>query len=120
MGTESEPQLIELDTGEPIWERFFGVYPLVPVGSREPDGSDDLAPKHLAMPVSWQNYFGFVCAETHSTYRNVRRERQFTVTYAQPSQAVLAARRGGERVGIGSGARGISPRRRRRSATAAR
>ena len=91
MAAGTEPQLIELDTTESIWERFFSVYPLVLVGTRDPDGSDDLAPKHLAMPVSFQNYFGFVCSETHATYRNVRRERQFTVTYAQPSQAILAS-----------------------------
>lgn len=91
MAAETDPQLIEIDTEAPVWERFFSVYPLVLVGTREPDGSDDLAPKHLAMPVSWQNYFGFVCSETHATCRNVRREREFTVTYAQPSQAVLAS-----------------------------
>lgn len=35
------------------------VAPLVIIGSREPDGGFDLAPKHMAMPVGWQNYYCF-------------------------------------------------------------
>jgi flavin reductase (DIM6/NTAB) family NADH-FMN oxidoreductase RutF len=81
----------ELDLAEPIWERFFSVHPLVIVGTREPDGGDDLAPKHLVMPVSWDNYLGFVCSDTHATYRNVKREGAFTATYVRPSQTVLAS-----------------------------
>ena len=87
----SAPKLINLDVEEPIWERFFTVSPLVVIGTREADGSDDLAPKHLAMPLSWQNYFGFVCTPRHQTYQNVLREKQFTVTYARPTQVVLAS-----------------------------
>ena len=82
---------VSLDPENSIWERFFTVHPLVIVGTREPDGSDDLAPKHLAMPMSWQNYFGFVCTPRHRTYQNIKREQQFTVTYARPSQTVLAS-----------------------------
>ena len=89
--SSTSPQWQELELAEPIWERFFSVHALVIVGTREPDGSDDLAPKHLAMPVSWDNYLGFVCSETHATYRNARREGSFTVTYVRPSQAVLAS-----------------------------
>jgi flavin reductase (DIM6/NTAB) family NADH-FMN oxidoreductase RutF len=83
--------LIALDTSDSIWERFFTVFPLVVIGTEEPDGALDLAPKHLAMPMSWQNHFGFVCTPRHATYQNVRRTRAFTVTYARPSQAVLAS-----------------------------
>ena len=54
--------VVYLDTKHPVWERFFTVAPLVLIGTQEPDGGHDLAPKHMAMPVSWQNYFGFVCA----------------------------------------------------------
>ncbi|MGI9227248.1 MAG: flavin reductase, partial [Gammaproteobacteria bacterium] len=54
-------------------------------------GTDDLAPKHLAIPVSWENYFGFVCTPTHRTYQNIMRTQQFTVTYARPTQVVLAS-----------------------------
>jgi flavin reductase (DIM6/NTAB) family NADH-FMN oxidoreductase RutF len=83
--------LIELDTGSSIWESFFTVFPLVVIGTREADGSDDLAPKHLAIPMSWENHFGFVCTPRHNTYQNIQRNRQFTVTYMRPSQTVLAS-----------------------------
>ena len=36
---------IELPVDTPIWSRFFTVAPLVLVGTREPDGGHDLAPK---------------------------------------------------------------------------
>ncbi|MDH3387082.1 MAG: flavin reductase family protein [Gammaproteobacteria bacterium] len=91
MTDKESARLIELDTGESIWESFFTVFPLVIVGTREADGSDDLAPKHLAMPMSWKNHFGFVCTPRHATYQNIRRERQFAVTYMRPSQTVLAS-----------------------------
>lgn len=84
-------QLIELNLEQPIWDRFFSVYSLVVIGTREPDGTDDLAPKHLAIPVSWDNYFGFVCTPKHRTYQNIVRNQQFTVTYARPTQVVLAS-----------------------------
>jgi len=83
--------LIELDTGSSIWESFFTVFPLVVIGTREADGSDDLAPKHLAIPMSWENHFGFVCTPRHNTYQNILRDGQFTVTYMRPSQTVLAS-----------------------------
>ena len=82
---------IELDLESSIWERFFTVFPLVVVGTRDADGSDDLAPKHLAIPLSWKDHFGFVCTPRHNTYQNILRERQFTVTYVRPSQTVLAS-----------------------------
>ena len=85
------PDLIELDTSSSIWESFYSVFPLVVIGTREADGSDDLEPKHLAIPMSWKNHFGFVCTPRHNTYQNIRRDRQFTVTYMRPSQTVLAS-----------------------------
>ena len=85
------PALIELDTASSIWENFFSVFPLVIIGTREADGSDDLAPKHLAMPMSWSNHFGFVCTPRHNTFQNIERTQQFSVTYMRPSQAVLAS-----------------------------
>ena len=85
------PALIELDTTSSIWEKFFSVFPLVVIGTREADGSDDLAPKHLAMPMSWSNHFGFVCTPRHNTFQNIERTQQFTVTYMRPSQTVLAS-----------------------------
>ena len=84
-------QLIELDSSESIWEKFFTVFPLVLVGTREADGTDDLAPKHLAIPMSWKNHFGFVCTPRHGTYQNVLRTEQFSVSYMRPTQTVLAS-----------------------------
>jgi flavin reductase (DIM6/NTAB) family NADH-FMN oxidoreductase RutF len=83
--------LVSLRIDRPIWERFFTVAPLVVVGSREEDGSFDLAPKHMAGPMSWENYFGFVCAPSHSTYTNIAREECFTVSYPRSEQVVLAS-----------------------------
>lgn len=89
--SEQNEELIELSVKAPIWDRFFTVYSLVVIGSRDEDGVDDLAPKHLAMPVSWDNYFGFVCTPRHRTYQNVTRSNQFTVTYSRPNQVVLTS-----------------------------
>jgi flavin reductase (DIM6/NTAB) family NADH-FMN oxidoreductase RutF len=75
----------------PIWERVFTVSPLVVVGTRERDGTYDLAPKHMALPLGWENYFGFVCTPRHGTYHNARREGVFTVTYPRPTQVVLTS-----------------------------
>lgn len=94
--------VVTLETQLPIWERFFTVAPLVLIGSLEAGGSYDLAPKHLAFPVSWDNYFGFVCTPRHRTYQNVRREGEFTVSYARPSQLVLTALAAAPRCGEGN------------------
>jgi len=91
MSDKGSENLIELDTGESIWESFFTVFPLVVIGTREADGSDDLAPKHMAMPMSWKNHFGFVCTPRHNTYQNIQRDGEFSVTYMRPSQTVLAS-----------------------------
>lgn len=79
---------IALDCTVPIWDRFYLVHSLVIVGSLEPDGSIDLAPKHMAGPVSWDNHFGFICCETHATYCNTVRTRTFTVSYPTADQLV--------------------------------
>jgi flavin reductase (DIM6/NTAB) family NADH-FMN oxidoreductase RutF len=72
--------LVELSTEAPIWERFFTVAPLVLVATKE-DGHHNLAPKHLAMPLGWENYFGFVCSPSHATYRNLEAHPEFTVSF---------------------------------------
>jgi flavin reductase (DIM6/NTAB) family NADH-FMN oxidoreductase RutF len=84
-------QLIELDLHQPIWDRFFWVAPLVLIGTMEADGGHDLAPKHMAMPMGWENYFGFVCTPRHHTYQNIQRSGAFTVSYPRPSQLVLTS-----------------------------
>ena len=80
-----------LDVAHPVWDRFFQVAPLVVIGTVEPDGSPDLAPKHMAMPLGWLNWFGFVCTPRHATYRNTLRERAFTVSHPRPEQLVHAS-----------------------------
>ena len=82
---------IELDLRVPIWERVHTVAPLVLVGTCEPDGSFDIAPKHMALPLGWQNYFGFVCTPRHSTYANAQRERDFTVSFPTATQLVQSS-----------------------------
>ncbi len=85
------PDLVTLETDHPIWDRFFTVAPLVVVGSREADGAYDLAPKHMVTPLSWENYFGFVCTPEHSTYQNIRREGVFTVSFPTTDSVVLTS-----------------------------
>ena len=87
----SRPPLVSLDLKWPIWERFFTVAPLLIIGSRDETGAFDLAPKHMATPLGWQNYFGFVCTPRHRTYQNIRREGVFTVSFPRPSQVVLTS-----------------------------
>jgi flavin reductase (DIM6/NTAB) family NADH-FMN oxidoreductase RutF len=61
------------------------------VSTTEPDGSPDVAPKHLAMPVSWDNMYGFVCHPSHGTYRNAVRTGVFTVGYPSPEMLLEAS-----------------------------
>jgi len=84
-------QIVELDAGKPIWDRCFMVAPLVLVGTKDQDGSLDLAPKHMAFPMGWQNFFGFVCSPRHHTYTNIERTGEFTVSYTRPSQVLYAS-----------------------------
>ncbi len=83
--------LVALREGLPVWDRVFTVSPLVVVGTKEEGGDYDLAPKHMAMPMGWENYFGFVCTPRHRTYHNARRKGVFTVSYPRPTQVVLAS-----------------------------
>ncbi len=81
---------VELDVNKPIWDRFYMVAPLVVIGTKETDGYD-LAPKHMAMPLGWNNYFGFVCTPRHKTYHNAKEYGAFTVSFPNPDQVVLAS-----------------------------
>ena len=80
-----------LDVSAPIWDRFYLVAPLVVIGTRGEAAEPDLAPKHMAGPVSWDNYFAFVCSPTHRTLVNVFRRQSFAVSYPRPDQVLLAA-----------------------------
>lgn len=79
--------LVELSVETSVWERVFTVAPLVLVGTKEGDGYD-FAPKHMAMPVGWDNYYCFACTPRHATYRNIRAHPQFTLSFPRPEQVV--------------------------------
>lgn len=91
MSDAARERLVDIGTERPVWDRFFTVAPLVLIGTTDPDGSPDLAPKHMVTPMGWQNYFGFVCAPTHSTCQNIRRTDEFTVSYPKPSQVLFSS-----------------------------
>jgi flavin reductase (DIM6/NTAB) family NADH-FMN oxidoreductase RutF len=91
MPVDHADKLIPLPTDRPIWDRFFGVFPLVIVGSKGDDGRYNLAPKHLAMPLGWGKHYCFVCSPQHTTYHNIRRHGVFTVSYPRPTDVLLAS-----------------------------
>jgi len=88
---EFEDDVVSLDIKRPIWDHFFMAHNLVVVGTRQTGGEIDLAPKHMAIPIGWQNYFGFVCTPRHRTYLNIKQEKVFTVSFPRPTQVVLTS-----------------------------
>lgn len=82
--------VVSLGTSEPIWKHFFTVSPLIVVGTKE-GHQYNLAPKHMAMALGQENYFGFICTPEHATYHNVKMQREFTVSFPKPSQITLAS-----------------------------
>ncbi len=91
MAQELPSSVVTLEDRTELWEQCFVVAPLVLIGSRDASGSYDFAPKHMATPLGWDRYFGFVCTPRHSTYRNVEARRAFTVTFPRPNQIVQAS-----------------------------
>lgn len=89
--TAADDPLVRLGVDHPIWDRFFTVNPLVVIGTREIDGSWNLAPKHMVSALGWENFFGFVCTPKHSTWQNARREGCFTVSFPRPSQILATS-----------------------------
>ena len=79
--------LISLDPHIPVWDRVYTVAPLVVIGSKS-GGEDDLAPKHMATPIGFGNYFAFVCTPRHCTYDNIKESGVFTVSFPTPEQLV--------------------------------
>lgn len=82
---------VELNLNRPIWDRMFTVHPLVVVGSTESNGCPDMAPKHLAMPMGHNNYFGFICTPRHGTYGNIKRTGVFTVSFPYPNSVLTTS-----------------------------
>jgi len=97
--TQTHDNIVEINTAVPVWEQFFTVAPLVLIGTRDEDGALDLAPKHMVTPMGWQNYFGFVCAPSHTTCSNIERTGEFTVSYPKPSQVLVASLAASPRIG---------------------
>ncbi len=91
--------IVQLDPDSALWDRVFTIAPLVLVGTREPNGEYDLAPKHLAFPVGWGPFFAFVCTPRHATYHNVLATDTFTVSYPRPEQVVVTGQAAAPRVG---------------------
>ena len=91
MSNDPYADLESIDLEQSIWERIYTVAPLVLVGTRDPDGKPDLAPKHMAFPLGWGNYFAFVCAPSHGTYGNIARTHEFTVSYPRPTDILNAS-----------------------------
>ena len=83
--------LISLETDLPIRNRFFKTSALVLIGTRDKSGDYNQAPKHMAIPMGWENYFGFVCTPNNTTYHNIIRKNVFTVTYPRPTQIIFAS-----------------------------
>ena len=82
--------LISIDPRKCIWKHFFTVAPLVVIGTRENAGYD-LAPKHMAMPMGQENYFGFICTPDHATYHNVIRSGSFAVSFPKPDEIIMSS-----------------------------
>ena len=61
------------------------------VGSKEPNGRYNIAPKHMAMPLGWADRYCFVCTPRHATHANIERERVFTISFPHRFQVVQAA-----------------------------
>ncbi len=91
MGSVSLDDYVSLDPDGSLWERVFTIAPLVLIGTTDPGGDVDLAPKHMVTPMGWGPYFGFVCTPRHATYRNIEREGTFTVSYLRPDQVELSS-----------------------------
>ena len=90
MEKKLQDNFVPITTELPIWNRFFMVAPLIVVGTKEGKGYD-LAPKHMATPIGSSNYFGFVCTPNHSTYHNVKKEKEFSVSFPVPNQVLWAS-----------------------------
>lgn len=94
------PQAIDLPVDAPIWDRVFTVAPLVIVGTMEGE-VPDLAPKHLVMPLGWDNWFCFACSPRHATQANAARTGQFTVSFPRPDDVVEISLAAGPRTDDG-------------------
>lgn len=87
METTDKSNYTSLNLSTAVWDRVFMVSPLIVVGTRE-GMQYDMAPKHMAFPAGFDNYFGFVCTPEHATYQNIQRTEEFTVSFPLPDDIV--------------------------------
>lgn len=80
-----------------LWERTLQVAPLALVGTLDPDGAHNLAPKHMVTPVSFGPWLAFSCAPDHTTWKNAVRTGTFTVSFLRPRQVLDATLASGPR-----------------------
>lgn len=90
MKNELTKKYVRLNNEDSIWESVFTVAPLIVIGTKE-GINYDLAPKHMATPIGQSNYFAFVCTPNHSTYHNIKKNKDFSVSFPIPDQVVLAS-----------------------------
>lgn len=90
MDTIRVKNYVSLNTEIPIWDRIFTVAPLIVIGTKEQEGYG-LAPKHMATPLGFDNYFGFVCTPRHGTYQNIKKTGEFTVSFPKPDQVTTTS-----------------------------
>lgn len=109
MDASNREGVITLDPQEAIWDQVFMVSPLVIIGTLEEGGGYDLAPKHMVMPLSWENHLGFVCTPRHRTFQNIKREKAFTASYLRPSQVLEASLAAAPRCGDGDAKPSLAP-----------
>lgn len=91
MSEEHNSEMIELDVEQDVWDRCHTVHALLVVGSKEENGQYNFAPKHMAMPLGFNNHFGFMGTPRKSTYRNIMREKAFTVSFPTPNQLTITS-----------------------------
>ena len=90
MEHQFKKQYIKLDLKEPIWNHVFTVAPLIVIGTKEGENYD-LAPKNMASLIGDSNYFAFICTPNHATYQNIKKFKEFSVSFPIPDQVVLAS-----------------------------
>jgi len=91
MAEQHPSHMIDITDEPNMWNRFFMVHSLVIVGSKEESGDFNLAPKHMTMPLGFGPYFGFMGTPRKTTYRNIEREKEFTVSYPSPDQLIISS-----------------------------
>ena len=91
MAENNNPDMIYIPPEKGLWNRCYTIHSLVIIGTKEEDGGYNMAPKHMAMPLGFGPYFGFMGTPRKTTYQNVEREKVFTVSFPAPEQVILSS-----------------------------